>query len=99
MAREYPALLDLVGRTPIVRLDKLGRDIEPTLLAKLEHLNPGASAKDRIRLPLIASAVREGKLRPRRTIAEPTSGYTTVGLSLPPPIIRYRCSFVVHDKI
>ena len=46
MAREYPQLLDLVGGTPIVRLDKIGKDIEPTLLAKLEHLNPGGSAKD-----------------------------------------------------
>jgi cystathionine beta-synthase len=56
MAGEYPALLDLVGRTPIVRLEKLGRDIEPTLLAKLEHLNPGGSVKDRIGLPMIEAA-------------------------------------------
>ena len=48
MAREYPTLLDLVGDTPIVRLDRIARDVEPTLLAKLEYLNPGGSNKDRI---------------------------------------------------
>ena len=53
MAPEYPILLDLVGRTPIVRLDQIGRDVEPTLLAKLEYLNPGGSVKDRIGLPMI----------------------------------------------
>ena len=53
MAREYPTLLDLVGAAPIVRLDKLGRDVAPTLLAKLEYLNPGGSVKDRIGLPMI----------------------------------------------
>ena len=51
MAREFPALLDLVGATPIVRLDRVGRDVAPTLLAKLEYLNPGGSVKDRIGLP------------------------------------------------
>jgi cystathionine beta-synthase len=56
MARDYPLLLDLVGGTPIVRLEKLGRDVEPTLLAKLEHLNPGGSVKDRIGLPMIGAA-------------------------------------------
>jgi cysteine synthase len=55
MARGYPMLLDLVGGTPIVRLDKLGQDVEPTLLAKLEHLNPGVSVKDRIGLPMIVA--------------------------------------------
>src|SRR6266480_3242840 len=99
MAREYPALLDLVGRTPIVRLDKLGRDIEPTLLAKLEHLNPGGSVKDRIGLPMIEAAEREGKLRPGGTIVEPTSGNTGVGLAIAAAIKGYRCIFVMPDKM
>src|SRR5262249_60288335 len=63
MAREYPALLDLVGGTPIVRLDKLGQDVEPTLLAKLEHLNPGGAVKNRIGPPMIEAAERDGGLK------------------------------------
>ena len=99
MARDYPTLLDLVGETPIVRLDKLGRDIEPTLLAKLEHLNPGGSVKDRIGLPMIEQAERDGKLRPGGTIVEPTSGNTGVGLAIGAAIKGYRCIFVMPDKM
>src|SRR2546430_6073483 len=99
MAREYPALLDRVGRAPIVRLDKLGGDIEPTLLAKLEHLTPGGSVKDGIGLPMIEAAEREGKLRPGGTIVEPTSGNTGVGLAIGAAIKGYGCIFVMPDKM
>src|SRR3954467_4732135 len=99
MPREYPTVLELVGATPIVRLDKLGRDVEPTLLAKLEYLNPGGSVKDRIGLPMIEEAEREGKLRPGGTIIEPTSGNTGVGLANAAAIKGYRCIFVMPDKI
>src|SRR5437899_5113909 len=97
--RDYPTLLVLVGGTPIVRLDKLGRAVEPTLLAKLEHLNPGGSVKDRIGLPMIEQAERDGKLRPGGTIVEPTSGNTGVGLAIAAAIKGYRCVFVMPDKI
>ena len=99
MARDYPTLLDLVGGTPIVRLDKLGRDVAPTLLAKLEHLNPGGSVKDRIGLPMIEQAERDGKLSPGGTIVEPTSGNTGVGLAIAAAIKGYRCIFVMPDKM
>ena len=99
MARDYPTLLDLVGGTPIVRLDKLGHDVAPTLLAKLEHLNPGGSVKDRIGLPMIEQAEREGKLTPGGTIIEPTSGNTGVGLAIAAAIKGYRCIFVMPDKM
>ena len=99
MSPEYPTLLDLVGATPIVRLEKLGADVEPTLLAKLEHLNPGGSVKDRIGLPLIEAAEREGTLRPGATIVEPTSGNTGVGLAIGAAIKGYRCIFVMPDKM
>jgi cystathionine beta-synthase len=99
MAREYPTLLDLVGATPIVRLDELARGVEPTLLAKLEYLNPGGSVKDRIGLPMIERAEREGKLRPGGTIVEPTSGNTGVGLAIAAAIKGYRCIFVMPDKM
>jgi cystathionine beta-synthase len=99
MPRQFPTLLDLVGATPIVRLDKLGRDVAPTLLAKLEYLNPGGSVKDRIGLPMIERAEREGKLRPGGTIVEPTSGNTGVGLAIGAAIKGYRCIFVMPDKM
>ncbi len=72
MPRAYPTVLDLVGATPIVRLDKVGAGVAPTILAKLEYLNPGGSVKDRIGLALIEAAERDGKLRPGGTIVEPT---------------------------
>ena len=96
---DYPTVLELVGATPIVRLDKLGADVEPTLLAKLEYLNPGGSLKDRIGLPLIQAAEREGKLRPGGTIVEPTSGNTGTGLAIVAALKGYRCIFTMPDKM
>jgi cystathionine beta-synthase len=99
VAREYPTVLELVGRTPLVRLQRLSRGVEPTLLAKLEYMNPGGSVKDRIGLRMIEQAEREGKLRPGGTIVEPTSGNTGVGLAIAATLRGYRCVFVMPDKI
>ena len=99
MPRHFPTVLDLVGGTPIVRLDRVGKDVLPRLLAKLEYLNPGGSVKDRIGLNLIEAAEREGKLRPGGTIVEPTSGNTGVGLAIAAAIKGYRCIFVMPDKM
>jgi cystathionine beta-synthase len=99
MARTYPTALDLVGDTPIVRLDRLGAGVEPTILAKLEYLNPGGSVKDRIGLAMIEAAEQEGKLRPGGTIVEPTSGNTGVGLAIAAALKGYRCIFVMPDKM
>ncbi len=99
MPRTYPSVLDLVGSTPIVRLDKLSRDVPGQLLAKLEYLNPGGSVKDRIGLAMIEAAERDGKLRPGGTIVEPTSGNTGVGLAMAAALKGYRCIFVMPDKM
>jgi cystathionine beta-synthase len=99
MARDYPAVLELVGNTPIVRLDSVGRDVQPQLLAKLEYVNPGGSVKDRIGLAMIEKAEAEGKLRPGGTIVEPTSGNTGVGLAIAAAKKGYRCIFVMPDKM
>ena len=99
MPRDYPTVLELVGGTPIVRLQKLGRPGGPTLLVKLEYLEPGGSLKDRIGLPLIEAAERDGKLKPGGTIVEPTSGNTGVGLAIAAAIKGYRCIFVMPDKM
>ncbi len=97
--REYPTVLELVGDTPIVRLDRLGREVPGELLAKLEYLNPGGSVKDRIGLAMIEAAEQEGKLRPGGTIVEPTSGNTGVGLAIAAALRGYRCIFVMPDKM
>ena len=99
MAREYPTVLDLVGSTPIVRLDRVSRDVPGTILAKLEFLNPGGSNKDRIGLAMIEAAERDGKLKPGGTIVEPTSGNTGVGLAIAAAQKGYRCIFVMPDKM
>src|SRR5882762_2671182 len=99
MARHYPTVLELVGNTPIVRLDSVGRGVEPEILAKLEYLNPGGSVKDRIGLAMIEKAEAEGKLKPGGTIVEPTSGNTGVGLAIAAAKKGYRCIFVMPDKM
>jgi cystathionine beta-synthase len=99
MARAYPNVLDLVGSTPIVRLDTFGRETGATLLAKLEFMNPGGSNKDRIGLAMIEAAERDGRLRPGGTIVEPTSGNTGVGLAIAAAHKGYRCIFVMPDKM
>jgi cystathionine beta-synthase len=96
---EYPTILELVGATPIVRLAKLSPFGGAEILAKLEYLNPGGSVKDRIGLPMIEAAEREGKLRPGGTIVEPTSGNTGVGLAIGAAVKGYRCIFVMPDKM
>jgi cystathionine beta-synthase len=99
MPREYPTVLDLVGDTPLVRLQKVGAELGPTLLAKLEYMNPGGSVKDRIGLRMIEAAEREGQLKPGGTIIEPTSGNTGVGLAMAAAIKGYRMIFVMPDKM
>src|SRR5207302_1516797 len=99
MPREYPTLLDLVGGTPIVRLDRLSPRGHARILAKLEYLNPGGSVKDRIGLAMIEQAERDGKLKSGGTIVEPTSGNTGVGLAIAAASRGYRCIFVMPDKM
>jgi cystathionine beta-synthase len=96
---QYPTVIDLIGWTPLVRLQRLNRGLDPLLLVKLEYLNPGGSVKDRIGLRMIEQAERGGKLRPGGTIVEPTSGNTGVGLALAAALKGYRCVFVMPDKI
>jgi cystathionine beta-synthase len=93
------SLIDLVGNTPLVRLDRTGRDLECTLLAKLDFLNPGGSVKDRIALGMVEAAERQGLLKPGGTIVEPTSGNTGVGLAIVAARRGYRCIFTMPDKM
>jgi cystathionine beta-synthase len=93
------SILDLVGHTPMVRLHKVTAGVKPTILAKLEELNPGGSVKDRIGLTMIEEAERTGQLRPGGTIIEPTSGNTGHGLAMVAAIKGYKMVFVMPDKM
>src|SRR5438874_8657592 len=91
--------LDAMGNTPLVRLHSVARGVRPTILAKLEMLNPGGSVKDRIGIRMIEAAERSGALKPGGTIVEPTSGNTGHGLAIAAAIRGYRCIFVMPDKM
>jgi cystathionine beta-synthase len=93
------SILDLVGHTPMLRLQKVARGVRPAILAKLEQLNPGGSVKDRIALTMIEDAERSGLLRPGGTIIEPTSGNTGHGLAMVAAIKGYNMIFVMPDKM
>jgi len=87
-----------IGGTPLVALDRLAAGLAPRVVAKLEHMNPGGSVKDRIALPMIEAAERAGQLKPGGVIVEPTSGNTGVGLAMAAAAKGYRCIFVMADK-
>jgi cystathionine beta-synthase len=91
--------LDAMGDTPLVRLRNVTRGVRPTVLAKLEMLNPGGSVKDRIGVRMIEAAERTGALKAGGTIVEPTSGNTGHGLAIAAAIRGYRCIFVMPDKM
>ncbi len=93
------SFLDAMGNTPVVRLRSVARGVKPSILAKLEMLNPGSSVKDRIGLRMIEAAEREGLLKPGGTIVEPTSGNTGHGLAIAAAVRGYRCIFVMPDKM
>jgi cystathionine beta-synthase len=95
----YQSLVDLVGNTPLVKLNSVSAGVDPLVLAKVEYFNPGGSVKDRIALPMIEAAESGGALAPGGTIVEPTSGNTGVGLAIVAQRRGYRCVFVCPDKV
>src|SRR5690606_4206591 len=92
-------VVELIGNTPLVRLNRVTAGIQATVLAKVEYFNPGGSVKDRIALRMVEEAEKAGLLRPGGTIVEPTSGNTGVGLALVAQLKGYRCVFVLPDKV
>ncbi|MHC5795066.1 cystathionine beta-synthase [Lacisediminihabitans sp. FW035] len=93
------SVIDLVGNTPLVKLNRVTDGIAATVLVKVEYLNPGGSSKDRIATRIIDAAERDGLLKPGGTIVEPTSGNTGIGLALVAQQRGYRCVFVLPDKV
>jgi cystathionine beta-synthase len=91
-------VLDAIGWTPIVKLNKVASDVESEIYVKLEYLNPGGSSKDRIGGYIMDRAILAGKLKPGGTIIEGTSGNTGVGLAMWAAVNGYKCIFVMADK-
>jgi cystathionine beta-synthase len=98
-ARPYDDVLALIGWTPLIRLNRVTRGIRTPVYAKAEFFNPGGSIKDRIGMPIIERAEREGRLKPGGTIVEGTSGNTGVGLAIAAALKGYRCIFTMPDKM
>ena len=94
----YNNILETIGNTPLVKLNKLTKDIEATVLAKIETTNPGNSIKDRMALKMIEDAEKSGKLKPGGTIIEGTSGNTGMGLAIAAVCKGYKCIFTTTDK-
>ncbi|MGW3038924.1 cystathionine beta-synthase [Kitasatospora sp. NPDC001159] len=97
--RYHNSIIDLVGNTPLVKLNKVTEGISATVLAKVEYFNPGGSVKDRIAMRMIEAAEASGALKPGGTIVEPTSGNTGVGLAIVAQQKGYKCIFVCPDKV
>ena len=94
----YNNILETIGNTPLVKINKITREIPATVLAKVETTNPGNSIKDRMALKMIEDAEKDGRLKPGGTIIEGTSGNTGMGLAIAAVIKGYKCIFTTTDK-
>ncbi len=97
--RYFNNVLELIGRTPVVRLNSITRGLSSVVLAKLEYFNPGGSVKDRMALYILEKAVSEGKLAPGGTIVEATSGNTGVDIAIFAAVRGFRMIFTIPDKM
>jgi cystathionine beta-synthase len=95
----YNNVLETIGWTPLIRLNAVTRGIRTPVYAKAEFFNPGGSVKDRIAMPIIEKAEREGKLKPGGTIVEGTSGNTGTALAIAAALRGYKCVFTMPDKM
>jgi cystathionine beta-synthase len=95
----YNSIIELVGNTPLVRINKLTKGFKAQVFAKMESLNPGGSVKDRIGIAMIEDAEKRGLLKPGGTVIEATSGNTGIGLALTAAVKDYKTIFVMTDKV
>ncbi|HRH35115.1 MAG TPA: cystathionine beta-synthase [Catalimonadaceae bacterium] len=94
----HPSILDAIGNTPLVQMNKVNQGIKGLITAKVEYLNPGNSVKDRMAIRMVEDAEKDGRLKPGGTIIEGTSGNTGMGLAIAAVIKGYKCIFTVSDK-
>ncbi len=99
MAKIYDNILDVVGETPVVRINHVSRGLPPEVLAKLEFLNPGGSVKDRIGVHMLQQAEARGEIEPGDTLIEATSGNTGIGLAMAAAVRGYRCIITMPEKM
>ena len=97
--RPLDSVLDTIGWTPLIRLNRIARGIRTPVYGKADFFNPGGSVKDRIGMPIIEQAERDGRLKPGGTIVEGTSGNTGVGLAIAAALKGYKCIFTMPDKM
>src|ERR1044072_2860817 len=97
--RVYDNVLQTIGNTPLIRLNKVTADLPCPVYAKVDFFNPGNSIKDRMAVKMLEVAEQEGKIKPGGTIIEGTSGNTGMGLALAAIIKGYRCIFTMPDKM
>ncbi len=95
----HKTILDAVGKTPLVKLNRISKNLKPQIFAKLESANPGGSVKDRIGISMIEHAEKKGLLKSGGTVIEATSGNTGIGLALACAVKGYKSIFVVTDKV
>lgn len=99
MKNVFDNITECIGNTPIVKLQKLGRDLGHNFYVKLDYLNPGGSIKDRIAKQMIEDAIDSGKLKAGGTIIETTSGNTGMGLAMIAAVLGFKCVFTMPDKV
>ncbi|HFE6153706.1 TPA: pyridoxal-phosphate dependent enzyme [Legionella pneumophila] len=95
----YPNILATIGHTPVVKINRLGKDLECELYAKCEFFNPGGSVKDRIGYEMVVKAEKEGRIKPGDTLIEPTSGNTGIGIALAGAVLGYKVIITMPEKM
>ena len=95
----FDSITDAIGKTPLVRLQRVGRDVPCELLGKCEFMNPGGSVKDRIAVRMLCDAEQAGRIQPGDTLIEPTSGNTGIGLALAAAVRGYRLIITMPEKM
>ncbi len=95
----YPNILATIGHTPVVKINRLGNELDCELYAKCEFLNPGGSVKDRIGFEMVKNAERDGRIKPGDTLIEPTSGNTGIGIALAGAVMGYKVVITMPNKM
>ncbi|HAT1874928.1 TPA: pyridoxal-phosphate dependent enzyme [Legionella pneumophila] len=95
----YPNILATIGHTPVVKINRLGKDLECELYAKCEFFNPGGSVKDRIGYEMVVKAEKQGRIKPGDTLIEPTSGNTGIGIALAGAVLGYKVIITMPEKM
>jgi cysteine synthase A len=95
----YDTILETIGQTPVVKLNKIGKELDCDLFVKCEYFNPGGSVKDRIGWRMVEDAEKSGRIKPGDTLIEPTSGNTGQGMALAAAVKGYRCIITMPEKM